>query len=172
MAKNVFKKGDIIKGIKNNDYGITNEKMIKAEVIKLYEDSNMMDVKIIEHIDESKVGETFIVLNDNTNFAYYYVEFDKSFITDECRVTLDNGEQLIYFEDKDEFIDTKYGNDNCLADLSDINVFGYVNDYKIVKIEEPTYKTIYEQQEEPKEMTLKEVCDTLGYDVKIIKEEN
>lgn len=43
---------------------------------------------------------------------------------------------------------------------------------KIIKIEVPTYETVYDSSEEVKEMTMDEICKALGYNVKIIKEEN
>ena len=43
---------------------------------------------------------------------------------------------------------------------------------KILKIEIPTYETIYDTTKEVKEMTMNEICKELGYNVKIIKEKN
>lgn len=99
-----------------------------------------------------------------------YVDFNKSLITDGCRITLDNGDQLIYLENKDTFIDTKRSSYNSVIKMDDVNQDGTTDgDNYIVKIEYPKYATVYEKSE-VKEMTLKEVCDALGYEVKIKKE--
>lgn len=42
---------------------------------------------------------------------------------------------------------------------------------KIIEIQEPTYETIYQADEEIKEMTIAEIEKELGYPVKIIKED-
>lgn len=42
---------------------------------------------------------------------------------------------------------------------------------KIVEIQEPTYTIIWRKDTEVRKMTLSEVCEKLGYDVEIIKEE-
>lgn len=46
----------------------------------------------------------------------------------------------------------------------------YSDEYDIMKVER-NGQTVYERDENIKEMTLKEVCDELGYEVKIVKEE-
>lgn len=170
--KNVFKKGDIVRGLING-YGITNENMIKAKVISIDEGYNTMEVEILKHKTRPKeVGETYEVLNDDERFVKVFDEFNKSLITDGCKITLDNGEQLIYLKDKGIFTDTKRDVNNSICDMSDINNDGTTDgDNYIVKVEKPIYDTIYEKtEEEPKEMTLKEVCDALGYEVKIKKD--
>ena len=50
-----------------------------------------------------------------------------------------------------------------------INVGGYGT--KIIKIEVPDYKTIYDSSKEVKEMTIAEISKALGYEVKIVREE-
>ena len=56
---NDFKPGDIICGIANNGYSVTNEKMKKAEVLKNYDvDINVMLIKILSHEDKEEIGAT------------------------------------------------------------------------------------------------------------------
>ena len=43
---------------------------------------------------------------------------------------------------------------------------------KIIKIEEPTYETIYDESTEVQEMTVAEIEKALGHAIKIIKEDN
>lgn len=50
-----------------------------------------------------------------------------------------------------------------------INIGGYGT--KIIKIEVPDYKTIYDSSKEVKEMTIAEISKALGYEVKIVKED-
>lgn len=45
------------------------------------------------------------------------------------------------------------------------------SDYDVVKVERAG-QVVYEREEEVKEMTLSQVCEQLGYDVKIVKEED
>lgn len=170
--QNVFKKGDIIRGL-NNSYGITNENMIRAKVISIDEKYDTMEVQILKHKTRpEEVGETYEVLNDDKRFVKVHDTFNKSLITDGCKITLDNGEQLIYLKNKDIFANTKRAITNSIYDIDDINQDGTTDgDNYIVKVEKPCYDTIYEKtEEEPKEMTLKEVCDALGYEVKIKKD--
>lgn len=68
-TENYFKVGDIIRGINNNGYGITNGDMKKAEVIRSY--GHDMRIKILEHEDSSNVGETFTVDNSIGGFKKY-----------------------------------------------------------------------------------------------------
>lgn len=91
-------------------------------------------------------------------------------------VTLRNGDKL-FIDEHMEFrdIDTT-NNTNYLGDLDELSsdllyqaMDGEKND--IIKVERPTYTTVFERDEEVKEMTLKEICDALGYEVKIIKED-
>ena len=61
-----FKVGDIVKGIRNNSYGITNHRMTRAEVISA--DDYDMKVKILEHDRSNRVGEKYTVDNSDTEF--------------------------------------------------------------------------------------------------------
>lgn len=94
-------------------------------------------------------------------------------------VTLRNGDKLIVT--KNNFQDIGENNDNDLCDMSELKnnlIFcgsdvwisrERIND--IMKVERPSqYKIMYERNE-VKEMTLAQICEELGYKVKIIKEE-
>jgi len=92
-------------------------------------------------------------------------------------VTLRNGEKLVYLKDNDEFIDLDYDNENTIGNLDSINgdfEHGYDRDYDIVNIIRPEkYETIYirEERKEVKKMTVAEICEALGYEIEIIKED-
>ena len=95
------------------------------------------------------------------------VKFTKSDLKEGDKVTLRSGS--IGFYKKDERI-ASLSQDKIRDDLTNKGNLGEILD--IVKVERPIeYKTVFEREEEPKEMTLKEVCDALGYDVKIVKED-
>ena len=72
MAKGVFKVGDIVKGIKGNGYGATNDQMPKAEVLKVYNSplgTPRMDIKVLEHERTPYIGSILGVANDNSRFT-------------------------------------------------------------------------------------------------------
>lgn len=79
---NDFKVGDIICGIANNGYSVTNEKMKKAEVLKVLEyDVNVMLIKILSHEDKEEIGATSYVENTSSKF--------KKYISKELHITTD-----------------------------------------------------------------------------------
>ena len=90
-------------------------------------------------------------------------------------ITLRNGERLI-FNNNDEFKDIEDDNDNSVISKNDFKDDLTNKEFAkedIVKVERPILTTVYNRDEisTPIEMTLKEVCDKLGYEVKIIKED-
>lgn len=103
-------------------------------------------------------------------------EFNKESLKIGDVVTLRNGNKLLY-TDNEEFDDLDDKNENSLLDLSDLadDLTYYDVDEKendIMKVERPiNYTTMFERKEETREMTLEEICKELGYDVKIVKEE-
>ncbi|MBK5242143.1 hypothetical protein [Clostridium sp.] len=58
-ALNKFQVGDIVNGVKNNFYSITDEKMTKGEIVKIDKYGNL-SIKVIEHKDlPLEIGETY-----------------------------------------------------------------------------------------------------------------
>lgn len=100
-------------------------------------------------------------------------KFTKKDICAGDKVTLRNGDELIYFDDMKVFVNVNdEKNNNPLSGISDLtNDLKYEDNknYDIVKIERPTYKTVYQRIEEAKEMTVGEISEVLGYEVKIVK---
>lgn len=93
-------------------------------------------------------------------------------------VTLRNGDKLIYFEYDGTFADLHDHQDNGICSLDNLtdnmkyggHIYGQEND--IIEVKRPVaYDNVFTRDETVKEMTLKEVCDALGYEVKIVKEE-
>lgn len=166
-----FKKGDIIKGTKDNDYSIANEYMYKAEVLRVEADS--MKIKILEHKNKYMIGETYDVENNDDRFTKITkitkqdlldMPLGTKIITDKkghnVFIKVEEGE---FDNDDGEIIRDYYINDDLTLDDTD-----YGN--KINRIEEPMYKIVYENND-VKEMTIAEISEALGYEVKIIKEE-
>lgn len=86
------------------------------------------------------------------------------------KVTFERG-KVIYKMEKDEYGD-EFANMSDNFSYEELEGFKIkYSDYgKIIKIEEPTYTTVYEPNEEVEEMTLEEICKELGREIKIVKE--
>lgn len=105
------------------------------------------------------------------------VEFTKDDLQDGDIVTLRNGDKLVLFEE--DFINMSDDNTNYLDYLSELrDDLTYSDDDEdfrdsdVVKVERPNgYATLFERNEEVKEMTIAEISKALGYEVKIVKEE-
>lgn len=81
------------------------------------------------------------------------------------KITFEDGTILVK-SDVDRF-----DNEENVADYEFIESFNKNDGFgKIIKIEEPTYTTVYEPTEEVEEMTMEEVCKALGKQIKIVKE--
>ena len=89
------------------------------------------------------------------------------------KITTDLDEHNIFVKKNTNRFENDYSDiiaDYDINEVLSLNVGCYGD--KIIKIEVPTYKTVYDSSEEVKEMTMDEICKALGYNVKIIKEEN
>ena len=66
-----FKVGDKIRGI-SDSYKIVNKDMTLAEVVEVSERPDkkygLMDIKVIEHTDKTKIGQVYIAYNFDTDF--------------------------------------------------------------------------------------------------------
>ena len=105
------------------------------------------------------------------------IDFTKDDLQNGDVVTLRNGDKLVYVRDRDfEDLTTDYANElTGIYELTDNLEYEYCDvrnkDYDIIKVERPTYTTVFERDEEVKEMTIAEISKALGYEVKIVKEE-
>ncbi len=171
-----FKKGDIIKGLPNNAYGITNEDMTRAKVLKTY--GKKMDIEVLEHKYSGHIGETFDVLNSDKAFSF--IESHKP--TRQELLDMPIGSMIITSASNyNTFI--KVGKDDwCNNDCDhiksnditeDLKIVGscFVREAKILSVEEPTYNEVYTRKKDVKEMTVAEIEKELGYSIKVIKEE-
>ena len=151
---------------------------------------------LICHKDELTVhgicdnGDIRVMWSSNGPYRYYtwvmttneieLIEFTKDSLQPGDMVTLRNGARLILDEDT-EFWDITNIN-NYITDIDDFtdelsfkpkSYYAYDQENNdIVKVERPTYHTVYERVEEkkePKKMTVAEISKKLGYDVEIVK---
>ena len=170
-----FRVGDIVKGIPGNSYSITNANMYKGEVVKASDDSIV--IKILEHESKDVIGKEYTVENNGKNFELISLkkptkeELFKMPIGTKITTNLD--EDNIFVKISDDVFENNY--DECVWDTDieeDLSITDIEYGNKIIKIEVPTYETVYDSSKEVKEMTMDEICKALGYNVKIIKEEN
>ena len=173
-----FKVGDIIKGKLNNGYRITNKKMTKGKVIETFDE--YMRIKVLEHENKDNIEYTTDVKNSDKCFELVHSKKP----TKQELLDMPVGTKIYTdAKDKDYQEYVKKFNKNFEGKETTI-LYGEINNdltitdnrcgTKIIKIEEPTYETVYEYEEEPKEMTIAEIERKLkenGYSIKIIKED-
>lgn len=87
---------------------------------------------------------------------------------EEKRMVDKNREALVLITNFNQQVMCLSNFDEDLFDAGDVNCFDIVKVYR--PLTEETFRT--EKAKPVKEMTLKEVCKELGYEVKIVKEEN
>lgn len=93
-----FKVGDIICGIKNNGYSVTNERMKKAEVIRIYDTG--MSIKVLEHENDKEISNTYTVLNNDKPFKLLKPDTNKS-----IHITTDGVTTTALFKDGNKVIE-------------------------------------------------------------------
>lgn len=92
------------------------------------------------------------------------VEFTKANLQIGDKLTLRNGE-VGYYEDKMSI--GGLCENQIKEDLTNDGSMG--KELDIIKVERPTYTTMYEREVEVKEMTIEEISKELGYEVKVVK---
>lgn len=93
-----FKIGDIICGVKGNRYGVTNERMKKAKVIRTF--NGGMEIKILNHEDNREISGTFCVRNDDKKFKLVKQDTNKS-----IHITTDGVTTTALFKDGNKVIE-------------------------------------------------------------------
>ena len=117
--------------------------------------------EIVEHSNRVKTGKVYKIIKTDGSFAPYKVENGEWFTTAEIelaeytyedlkkspigtKITFENGEVLVKDDDGKYSNKKRWRDDSDLKELKDrINTLG-----KIIKIEEPTYQTVYEVKQE------------------------
>lgn len=144
---------------------------VTEEWVMIEEDTHHCDwdFRAFEPINKKPTKEELLEMPMGTKITTDAKE-DNVFVKTDNGIygTIDDREDIetaFYNEAGDEMVDDEINDDLSLdEDLT----YGT----KIIKIEVPTYETVYDSSEEVKEMTMDEICKALGYNVKIIKEEN
>lgn len=111
------------------------------------------------------------IYNWNDEMFENYAELNKDTLTDSCIVTLRNGEELVYI--REEFYDLSYNYENCVLDICDFEddlTNKKCKEWDIVSIKIPREYDVINRKEEAKEMTIEEISEALGYEIKIVKE--
>ena len=88
----MFKIGDIVRGIKNTRYAITNERMLEAKILNIYESTNEVVVEILKHEDKHNVGESFTIKKDMIELINNENKKENEIIVDDIYRVLDNTE--------------------------------------------------------------------------------
>ena len=100
-----FKVGDIIRGKKNNGYGMTNENMYTAKVIAL-KISGEMRIKVLNHKRRQEIGVEYDVMNNSELFELIKEnKFYKTLPDDfSGKLTIEKG-QVVEKEEKEKILD-------------------------------------------------------------------
>lgn len=94
-----FKVGDIICGIHNNGYVVTNEHMKKAEVIEIH-DNDEMTIKILIHKNNNLISVCCTVKNSDKKFKLVKYNMNKS-----IHITTDGVTTTAVFKDGNKVIE-------------------------------------------------------------------
>lgn len=115
---------------------------------------------------EGKHNEEYMAENQIAPLDYTWEDFEKCPIG--TKVTFEDGRCQVKYRkpNPNNYTDWCFSGGFSYKDLEN---FEDVNS-RIIKIEEPTYTTVYEPTEQVEEMTLEEVCKELGREIKIVKE--
>lgn len=163
MAK--FKVGDRV---------IANEKVsMNYGCIEVGDMGIVININDLDFDFLSDDGGQFIGLD----YDYFdLISFTKNDLQDGDIVTLRNGDRLIYGDENFFDLNTSCHNGiymSCHINTDLTRNREHHTDEDIVKVERPTeYKTVFVRKEkEVKKMTVSQICEELGYDVEIIKED-
>ena len=136
-----FKVGDKVKLVKMEDESeYYREYLGKTYTIKSIESSGSWNYAIFEEKTEKSVIP--YLKNLELLKEYTYEDLKKSPIG--TKITFENGEVLVKDDDGNYSNKKRWRDDSDLKELKDrVNTLG-----KIIKIEEPTYQTVYEVKQE------------------------
>lgn len=168
-----FKVGDIIRGIDDREYNITNKKMTKGKVIGVGECD--INIKILEHDESERIGGEYYV------FPEYFelvepAPFGKSDLQSGMRVRYRNGGERIVLRSDDEMAFTSFGGmcmdgSDYAEDLTALNEIGA--EFDIVEVLKPKHLnealmqsceliSIWKREEELIEITIEEIAEFKG----------
>lgn len=176
MKKLKYKVGDVVKitGTRNS-IGVPDDVIgRKGKILKT--DTSDVPYKIY------LIGYS-VLENDNDIATTYWlpendIEKYRQEITPELLEQLPIGSIITTSEDKhNQYVKidwNEFQNDNCdsllAKELNDKLEFSETyGEPKLIGIQEPVYYTTFNQSDEPIEMTIEEISEELGYNIKIVK---
>ena len=182
-----FKTGDIIKGIDRDRYFYTNTDMTKGRVTKVYEgapsgEHNDIRIEILEHANESFVGEKFDV---KSKYFELVPQFGKSDLKTGWRVFTRNSLEYVVIKDTAETEGTFAGlgreggcpiacyKNDLTTNLSKLDIVAVYEptskEFILADFDEEHFKLVWKRDEEPIEITIKEIADWKGVSPERIK---
>ena len=168
-----YKIGDIVKIVScNSTHKFRLGELVEIITIKEDTEYQPYECKSLEYDEVWWVYENEIVFADYTWEKFLEAPMGTKIILDDGVVFLHIGDNMCCSFRLSGNIACKVDLNDCdgLKSLYNCNNFKSFEDYvhrKIIKIEEPTYTTVYEPKEEIKEMTIEEIEEKLGYKIKI-----
>lgn len=77
----MFQVGDLIKGLPGSSkrYNITNEKMLKGEIVKISNGGSSILIRVIDHINKQYIGRTFWAENSDDQHFSKITDYPKDF---------------------------------------------------------------------------------------------
>ena len=130
-----------------------------GEIVKIIKINHNADCS---YFCENEFNSEWVSEEEIELLEYTWEDFLKAPIG--TKVTFEDGTILVK-SDVDRF-----DNEEDVATYRYIESFNRKDGYgKIIKIEEPTYTTVYELTEQVEEMTMEEVCKALGKNIKIVR---
>lgn len=190
-----FKVGDIIKGTENH-YGVTNKDMYAAEVVKLFINTNQIEIKVLDHHDKNVIGKTYIVTSsffelcdifdtyinksNNKQMIVKIIEapFGARGVNETYGILIDSKTADKIFEEK-TFCHQGLGEksnyffipfNSKFYDTKYYNgeIWGLGKDFTEIEFKDITTGIIYNKK--PKKMTIEEIEKELGYKFEIVEE--
>lgn len=136
-----FKVGDRVRGTKNKMYGVTNQDMYKGRIVRIRDDGNI-DIEVLEHKSKEQIGRRYYYLDPEwfELVDYTYEDLKKSPIG--TKITFENGE--VFVKNGED----RFESPSAYAYIDNLESLEHYTLGKIIKIEEPEYKTVYEVKPE------------------------
>ena len=136
-----FKVGDRVRGTKNKMYGVTNQDMYKGRIVRIRDDGNI-DIEVLEHKSKEQIGRRYYYLDPEwfELVDYTYEDLKKNPIG--TKITFEDGE--VFVKNGED----KFESPSNYTYIGNLRSLEHYTLGKIIKIEEPEYKTVYEVKPE------------------------
>lgn len=136
-----FKVGDRVRGTKNKMYGVTNQDMYKGRIVRIRDDGNI-DIEVLEHKSKEQIGRRYYYLDPEwfELVDYTYEDLKKNPIG--TKITFEDGE--VFVKNGED----KFESPSNYTYIGNLRSLEHYTLGKIIKIEEPTYETVYEYKPE------------------------